>query len=76
VLREAMVSYRGNRYSAPAKLVGQRLTVKEDFDQTIHFYADADEVAVHARAAGRGQRIVIPEHHAPLWRALKKLGNQ
>jgi len=76
VLREAMVSYRGNRYSAPSRLVGQRLTVKEDFDRTIHFYADADEVAVHARVAGRGQRIVIPEHHAPLWRALKKLGQR
>lgn len=76
VLREAMVSYRGNRYSAPAHLVGQLLTVKEDFDRTLHFYADADEVAVHPMIAGRGQRIVIPKHHAPLWRALEKAGRR
>jgi transposase len=76
VLREATVSYRANRYSAPARLVGQQLTVKEDFDGTVHFYADADEVAVHMLVAGRGQRIVVPEHHEELWRALQKLGQR
>jgi hypothetical protein len=76
VLREAMVSYRGNRYSAPAGLIGQHLTVKENFDGTIHFYADADEVAVHPLVAGRGRRVIVPEHHAPLWEALRKLGQR
>lgn len=76
VLREAMVSYGGNRYSVPARLVGERLTVKEDFDHTIHLYADADEVAVHRLVPGRGQRVIVKEHHAPLWRALKKLGER
>jgi transposase len=76
VLREAMVSYRANRYSAPARLVGRQLTVKEDFDRTIHFYDDADEVAVHPMVTGRGQRVIVPEHHAPLWQALEKLGRR
>jgi transposase len=74
VLREAMVAYAGNRYSVPARHVGQLVTVKEGFDATLRFYADTEEVAVHPCLVGRGQRSVLPEHHAPLWEAVKQLG--
>jgi transposase len=76
VLREAMVAWEGNRYSVPARLVGEMVTVKEDFDRTLRVYAGADEVAAHPRLAGRGQRSVVPEHHAPLWKALSQLGQR
>jgi hypothetical protein len=76
VLREAMVAYDGNRYSVPARHVGELVTLKEDFDGTVHFYLDADEVAVHPRLIGRGQRSIVPEHHAPLWDAVSQLGKR
>jgi hypothetical protein len=74
VLREAVIAYEGNRYSVPAALVGDRVTVKEDFDGTLHVYKDTAEVASHPKLMGRGGRAILPEHHAPLWRALKQLG--
>lgn len=74
VLREALIAYEGNRYSVPAEHVGRTVTVKEDFDGTLHMYADTEEVAAHTRLRGRGQVSIVPEHHAPLWKAVQKLG--
>jgi transposase len=76
VLREAVVAYEANRYSVPARFVGEQVTLKEDFDGTLHAYAGADEIAVHQRLAGRGQHSIVKEHHAPLWKALGRLGEQ
>jgi len=76
VLREALVAYEGNRYSVPASQVGRTVTVKEDFDGTLRVYADAEEVAVHTRLCGRGQFSIVPEHHAPLWKAVQRLGER
>lgn len=75
-LRDSLIAYAGNRYSVPARFVGQQVTVKEDFDGTLHVYADADEIAVHARLSGRGRQSIVPEHHAPLWKALARLGEK
>jgi transposase len=72
VLREAVVAYERNRYSVPARLVGQHVTLKPDFDGTLHVFADAEEVAVHALLVGMGQYSIVPEHHAPLWRDLTR----
>jgi transposase len=76
VLREALIAYASNRYSVPSGLVGRTVTVKEGFDATLHVYADADEVAVHPRLRGRGEVSILPEHHAPLWKALGRLGQK
>jgi hypothetical protein len=76
VLREAVIAYESNRYSVPARFVGQPVTVKEDFDSTLHVYADADEIAVHPRLPGRGQASIVKEHHAPLWKAVMRLAEQ
>jgi transposase len=72
VLREAVVAYERNRYSVPARWVGQQLTLKVDFDGTLHIFADAEEVAVHAILTGTGQHSIVPEHHAPLWRDVRR----
>jgi hypothetical protein len=71
-----VIAYEGNRYSVPARLVGQQLTLKEDFDGTLHLFADSEEVAVHSRLRGRGQFSIVKEHHAPLWKALGGLGEK
>lgn len=76
VLREALIAYRGNRYSVPSFFVGRTVTVKPGFDDTLRMYADTEEVAVHPRLHGRGQVSVIPEHHAPLWKALRGRGGK
>lgn len=76
VLREALIAYGGNRYSVPDTLVGRTVTVKEGFEGTLHIYADADEVAVHPKLRGHGQRSIDPEHHARLWKAVQGLGEK
>lgn len=72
VLREAVVAYERNRYSVPARLVGQHVTLKPDFDGTLHIYADAEEVAAHRLLTGAGQHSIVTEHHAPLWKDLAR----
>ena len=76
VLREALIAYEGNRYSVPDTHVGATVTVKEGFEGTVHIYADADELAVHAKLSGRGQCSIQPEHHTRLWKAVERLGEK
>jgi hypothetical protein len=73
VLREALIAYESNRYSVPDHFVGRQVTVKEDFAGTLHVYADADEIAVHALLTGRGQVSIVKEHHARLWKSVGQL---
>jgi hypothetical protein len=72
VLREALIC-RSNRSRYPGVSDGDG---EEGFDATLHVYADADEVAVHSRLGGRGQASILPAHHAPLWKALGRLGQK
>ena len=58
---------RGNRYSVPADLVGQTVTVRIGLDGNLRVYHEERLVAHHQlRAASEGW-VTVPEHHAPLW---------
>jgi transposase len=71
VASDAYVDVRGNRYSVPAELVGQRVTVRIGLDATIRIYLSEQLVATHPlrdRAAGWS---TVAEHHSALWAEVK-----
>lgn len=68
VLSDCTISWQGAHYSVPCQLVGKRLTVKADVRAAVFEVFDAATlVATHTRV-GKGQRVIIAEHIAPLLR--------
>ncbi len=61
VHRDSMVVIATNRYSVPAHLVGQTLTVRIHPGR-IDLFDGSERVASHARHWGRQARVVVPEH--------------
>jgi len=62
---EGYVHLHTNSYTAPYRLIGQRLQVREGVD-SITVYYKHQEVAVHAREEpGKRQRKTLPEHRPP-----------
>jgi hypothetical protein len=64
---DAYVEVRGSRYSVPAALAGQRVTVRISLDGVVSIYEDERLVAQHALQAGAHRWVTVPEHHAALW---------
>lgn len=64
-----------NRYSVPAKLAGQRLTVKT-YPDRLCIYHGNDLVARHKRCYDRHQDIEDPDHPKPLLQQRLKARNQ
>lgn len=68
---DGYVEVRGNRYSVPASLVGQRVAVRIGLEGTLRIYQAENLVATHTlRSRGEGWSSV-PEHHSALWKDLK-----
>jgi len=64
---DGYIEVRGNRYSVPAELAGQAVTVRLGLDDQLQVYAGERLVAHHSlQAAGQGW-VTVPEHHAALW---------
>lgn len=61
VSRDGMVSVGGNEYSVPDGIRVRGVEVHRLIDE-LHIFAEGEQVAVHALARGRGQRIVAPGH--------------
>jgi hypothetical protein len=68
---DAYVDVRGNRYSVPARLAGQRVTVRIALDDVVSIYDGEELVARHTLRTSRHAWITAPDHHASLWRALQ-----
>ncbi len=64
---DAYIEVRGNRYSVPAELAGQAVTVRIGLDDTLRVYASERLVATHPLQTGRKGWVTQPEHHALLW---------
>ena len=62
VHKDCTFSFGGNYYSAPHRLVGQRVTVQADETQ-LRIFADGQVQARHALDRGRGQRIIDLRHY-------------
>jgi transposase len=64
---EALVHYRGSRYSVPPAYAGQAVEVAACGGQIVIRAADA-VIAEHRQAAQPGQCVVAREHLAELWK--------
>lgn len=58
----SLVTYERNRYSVPTRLVGQMVRAEVYADRLELYWRDK-QVAVHPRAAGRGQTMLRLEHY-------------
>jgi transposase len=68
---DSYVEVRGNRYSVPAELVGQRVAVRIGLDETLRvFHADL-QVAKHTLKSKAEGWSTLPEHHQALWQAVQ-----
>lgn len=67
VASDCYINVRGNRYSVPANLVSQTVTVRLGLEGTLRVYHAEQLVACHPlRRADQGWST-LPEHHADLW---------
>ena len=75
---DGYINVRGNRYSVPASLVGQTVTIRIGLDNTLRIYGSPSSdlgklMANHnLRSADQGWSTV-PEHHAELWQSTMKV---
>jgi len=67
---DAYIDVRGNRYSVPADLVGQQVTVRIGLDGTLRVFHQEQLVARHRLQSAQQGWVTVPEHHAALWEAL------
>ena len=74
VARDCFISYEGNRYSAPYRLAGKSVVVRDADDGRLQVFLGDERVAEHRKAIGKRQVILDPEHIAELWR--KVLGRE
>jgi len=62
---DGYVSVHAVRYSAPYKLIGRRLEIRETRDK-IELFEGPRSIAVHAKVSGKdGARVFLPEHRYP-----------
>ena len=67
---DGYIDVRGNRYSVPAALAGQRLSVRIGLDGLLRvFGADGALAARHELRHAQAGWSTVPDHHAELWRS-------
>jgi transposase len=67
---DGYISVRGNRYSVPAALVGQRVMVRIGLDGLLRiFQADDLLAASHVLRSAQAGWSTIPEHRAEMWKS-------
>lgn len=66
---DGYVDVRGNRYSVPAALAGQAVSVRISLDGYLAVYAETGEVvAEHRLKPAHAGWASVPHHHARFWR--------
>jgi transposase len=69
VAADCYIDVRGNRYSVPAELVAQTVTVRISLEDTLRVYSAEKLVASHTLRRAEQGWSTVPEHHADLWKA-------
>lgn len=64
---DGYIDVRGNRYSVPGELAGQRVMVRIGLDESLRVYAGEVLVASHALRSVREGWVTVSAHHAQLW---------
>jgi transposase len=70
VASDSYIDVRGNRYSVPASLVGQTVTVRIGLEGALRVYHAQQLVASHTLRRAEHGWSTVPEHHAELWQAV------
>ena len=65
---DGYIDVRGNRYSVPVALVGQRVSVRITLDGVVRVYDGDTQVTEHRLQPATQGWVTVPAHHAPLWR--------
>jgi transposase len=73
VAYDSYIEVRGNRYSVPAELVGQRVAVRIGLDDTLRVYQAETLVATHLLRSRQEGWSTVPAHHADLWQEVLKV---
>jgi len=69
---DGYIDVRGNRYSVPAELVGQRVAVRIGLDGLLRVYQAENLVATHTLRSVQAGWSTVAAHHVELWKdALK-----
>lgn len=68
VASDSYIDVRGNRYSVPANLVAQTVTVRISLEGTLRVYHAEQLVASHTLRRAEHGWSTVPEHHADLWK--------
>jgi transposase len=68
---DSYIDVRGNRYSVPAALVGQVVTLRIGLDERVRVYASEQLVATHQLQSAVAGWVTVAEHHHPLWQSVK-----
>lgn len=66
---DSYIDVRGNRYSVPAALVGQTVSVRISLEGSLTVVADDAVVATHQLQAARAGWVTVADHLAPLWKS-------
>ncbi len=64
---DGYIEVRGNRYSVPAELAGQPVTIRLGLDHDLRVYAGERLVARHTLQKAQNGWVSAPEHHTALW---------
>lgn len=70
---DSYIDVRGNRYSVPAALVGQRVAVRISLDGTLKVYQAETMVAVHTLRSQQAGWSTVAAHHVELWKEVLKV---
>ncbi len=73
VAYDSYIDVRGNRYSVPAELIGQRVAVRIGLDGTLRVYQAETLVATHLLRSRQEGWSTVPAHHADLWKEALKV---
>jgi len=65
---DSYIDVRGNRYSVPAELVGQRVAVRIGLDGTLRVYQAEVLVAKHTLRSRQEGWSTVAAHHDALWK--------
>lgn len=68
---DSYIEVRGNRYSVPAELVGQRVTIRIGLESTLRVYQAETLVATHLLRSRDAGWSTVASHHSQLWKEAK-----
>lgn len=70
---DGYIDVRGNRYSVPGQLAGQRVAIRIGLDGSLRVYHAEQLVSQHQLQSAAEGWVTVPEHHHQLWQSTLKV---